>query len=421
MTTAHPSPHSGDRLSLLYRLSQTFNSSLDLNEVLNTVIDEVIKILHAERGFVMLVGADGSQTFSVARGLDQKTIDQPQSQVSQSVVRKVTSEGLPILTSDAQADARFNMRESIMLLGLRSILCVPLKVKEEVKGVIYADNRFEAGIFTQADLELLHAIAAIGAIAIENARLYQMAVEKGRMQRELQLAREMQTSFLPQEIPQIAGWEFAARWQPAREVAGDYYDFIPVGPDRLGLVIADVTDKGAPAALFMIFSNSIVRASLHPEMAPAESIQNANRLITSKSPNAMFVTLVYVLLEPGTGQAIYVNAGHNPPLYYNSQADHLQGLSRTGMVLGIDADTPYYQRSMVLNPGDFLLLYTDGLTDSMDHANQPFGVERLEAILMESRHLPADKIISRIEDELYSHSGGTTPFDDVTLLLVKRQ
>lgn len=421
MTSINPSTHSGDRFSLLYRLSQTFNSSLDLNEVLNTVIDEVITILHAERGFVMLFGPDGSQTFSVARGLDRTTIDQPQSQVSQSVVKKVTGEGQPILTSDAQSDARFNMRESIMLLGLRSILCVPLKVKGEVKGVIYADNRFEAGIFTQADLELLHAIASIGAISIENARLYQMAVEKGRMQRELQLAREMQTSFLPQSIPQIPGWEFAARWQPAREVAGDYYDFIPVGSDSLGLVIADVTDKGAPAALFMVFSNSIVRASLHPDMPPAESIQNANRLITSKSPNAMFVSLVYVLLKPENGQAVYVNAGHNPPLYYHAREDSLQRLSRTGMVLGVDADTPYFQRSMVMAPGDFLLLYTDGLTDSMNHQNQPFGFERLETLIQENKQQPAETMISRIEDALFAHSGGAMPFDDVTLLLVKRQ
>ena len=214
----------GDRLALLYRLSQTFNSSLDLNEVLNRVIDEVIEALHAERGFVMLFGPGGKQTFNVARGLDRKTIDDPQSQISQSVVQKVASEGLPILTSDAQSDSRFNMRQSVMLLGLRSILCVPLKVKEEVRGVVYADNRFEAGLFTQADLDLLSAIASIAAIAIENARLYLMAVDKGRMERELQLAREMQSSFLPQDVPQIPDWDFTARWEPAREVAGDYYD-----------------------------------------------------------------------------------------------------------------------------------------------------------------------------------------------------
>ncbi len=384
------------------------------------MIDEVIEILHAERGFVMLFGPDDSQTFSVARGLERRTIDQPQSQVSQSVVRKVATEGQSILTSDAQADARFNMRESIMLLGLRSILCVPLKVKDEVRGVIYADNRFEAGIFTQADLELLNAIASIGAISIENARLYQMAVEKGRMQRELQLAREIQVSFLPQEIPHIAGWEFVARWQPAREVAGDYYDFIPVGSDDLGLVIADVTDKGAPAALFMVFSNSIVRASLHPDIAPAESIQNANRLVTNKSPNAMFVTLVYVLLNPQTGQAVYVNAGHNPPLYYQAGDNSLQQLSRTGMVLGIDPDTTFFQRSIILAPGDFIFLYTDGLVDAIDSGSQPFGIERLEKVLIENRLNAAEIIVNRIEEALRQYSVDTTPFDDVTLLMVKR-
>ncbi len=366
MTLQQPSSYSEDRLSLLYRLSQTFNSSLDLDEVLNRVIDEVIEILHAERGFVMLINTDGSQMFSVARGLEGKTIDQPESQVSQSVVRKVTSEGQPILTSDAQTDMRFNMRESVMLLGLRSVLCVPLKVKDKVRGVIYADNRFEAGIFHQADLELLNAIASIGAISIENARLYLMAIEKGRMERELQLAREMQSSFLPQDIPHIPGWEFAASWHPAREVAGDYYDFIPVGKHSIGLVIADVTDKGAPASLFMIFSNSIVRASLHPDMQPAESIQNANRLITSKSLNSMFVSLVYVLLNPDNGQAIYVNAGHNPPLYYNAKNNSLHLLSRTGMVMGVNPETDYRQQSLMMDPGDMLVLYTDGLTDSMD-------------------------------------------------------
>jgi phosphoserine phosphatase RsbU/P len=420
MTVTNQTQQPGDRLALLYRLSQTFNSSLDLNEVLDRVIDEVIEILHAERGFVMLFGPDGSQTFNAARGLDRKTIDQPQFQVSQSVVQKVVSEGQPILTSDAQSDSRFNMRQSIMLLGLRSILCVPLKVKDEVRGVVYADNRFEAGIFTPADLDLLSAIASIAAIAIENARLYHLAVEKGRMERELQLAREMQSSFLPHEIPQIPGWEFAARWQPAREVAGDYYDFIPVGPNSLGLVIADVTDKGAPAAMFMIFSNSIIRGSLHPSMSPAESIRNSNRLICDKSPNAMFVSLVYALLELETGALTWVNAGHNAPIYYNVVEDTIRPLLRTGMVLGIEPEAAFEQHTLTLQPGDFLLLYTDGLTDSIDADVKEFGLKRLEQLVFENRHASAGEIVRLLENAVAEHSGATTPFDDITIVLVKR-
>jgi len=421
MAFSDHSSNSEDRLALLYRLMQSFNSSLDLNEVLNRVIDEVIETLHAERGFVMLFGPDGRLDFSAARGIDRTTIDQPQSQISQSVVQRVASDGQGILTSDAQTDSRFNMRESIMLLGLRSILCVPLKAKDKVTGVIYADNRFEAGIFIQADLDLLSIIASIGAIAIENARLYQVAVERGRMQRELQMAREMQTSFLPQDAPHLPGWEFSARWQPAREVAGDFFDFIPVGQNALGLVIADVTDKGAPAALFMILSNSIVRASVHPNMPPVESISNANRLICSKSPNAMFVSLVYFLLEPASGAATYVNAGHNPPLFYSARKNALQRLSRTGMVMGIEPETPYEQKTMALEPGDFVLFYTDGLTDAIDAAGQPFGLARLERILLAYRQARAEEIVSQIEEALFSHSVDTTPFDDITLVLVKRQ
>lgn len=420
MTVTHQTRQPDDRLALLYRLSQTFNSSLDMNEVLDRVIDEVIAILHAERGFVMLFGPDGSQTFHAARGLDRRTIEQPQFQVSQSVVQKVASEGQPILTSDAQSDARFNMRQSVMLLGLRSILCVPLKVKDEVRGVVYADNRIEAGIFTTADLDLLSAIASIAAIAVENARLYQMAVEKGRMQRELQLAREMQSGFLPQEIPQIPGWDFAARWLPAREVAGDYFDFIPVGQDALGLVIADVTDKGAPAAMFMIFSNSIIRGSVHPSMEPAESIRNSNRLICDKSPDAMFVSLVYAQLNIHTGVVTWVNAGHNAPIYYNSSEDRFHPLRRSGMVLGIDPEAEYEQHTLTLQQGDFLLLYTDGVTDAINAQSKEFGQARLEQMVFEHRQASAGEIVRRIENAVAQHSGESTPFDDITIVLVKR-
>jgi sigma-B regulation protein RsbU (phosphoserine phosphatase) len=414
-----PSQHSLNRLELLYRLSQTFNTSLDLDEVLNRVIDEAITILNAERGFIMLLETDGRQTFRVARGLDQTTIDQPQSQVSQSVVQRVAQEGQPVLTSDAQSDARFNMRQSVMLLGLRSVLCVPIKIKDKVLGVVYADNRFEVGIFTQADLNLLTAITAIAAIAIENARLYQMAVEKGRLQQELQMAREMQISFLPDEIPTVNGWDFAARWLPAREVAGDYYDFISFDNGQMGLVIADVTDKGAAAALFMVFTNSIVRASVLSNMPPVESLTNANRLISARSPNAMFVSLVYCLLDPHSGKVTYVNAGHNPPLYYNKSTRTLRKLMPTGMVLGIDPDAPLLQREIALKPGDFILFYTDGLPDAINAHEEAFGMQRLETILHANPSASAEELLDDISAALYAHTGGITPFDDISMLIAK--
>jgi len=357
----NPSQPSSERLALLYRLSQAFNSSLDLDEVLNRVMDQVITVTRAERGFVMLHEADGQPVFRVARGMDQNTIDDPQFQVSRSVVEQVAREGQPVVTSNAQVDDRFSMRQSVMVLGLRSILCVPLTIRDKILGVVYVDNRLQIDIFAQPDLELLTAIASSAAIAIENARLYQLAVEKGRMERELQVAREVQTSLLPRETPQIPGWEFAACWHPAREVAGDYYDFVPLGGGKLGLVIADVSDKGMPAALFMALTRSIVRASVSHASSPAAAIAHANRLICADASDGMFITLFYALLDPATGEFTYVNAGHNPPLLCGPNG-RLTELTLTGMALGVLTDSQFEEHTARLDPDDFILLYTDGVT-----------------------------------------------------------
>ena len=420
MTVMNPPQPSSDRLALLYRLSQTFNSSLDLDEVLNRVMDEVIAVTRAERGFVMLHETDGRPVFRVARGMDQNTIDDPHFQISRSVVERVAREGQPVLTSDAQSDDRFSMRQSVMILGLRSILCVPLKIKDQVSGVVYVDNRLQAGIFTRADLDLLTAIASSAAIAVENARLYQVAVEKGRMERELQVAYEIQAGLLPREIPHVPGWEFAARWQPAREVAGDYYDFIPGDGGQLGLVIADVSDKGMPAALFMALTRSIVRASVGHAPSSADGIAHANRLICADSTGGMFVTLFYALLDPEAGEITYVNAGHNPPLLYRAEQDQLTELTRTGMALGVITDAPFEQRTVQLYSGDFVLLYTDGVTDATDSQGQEFGEERLQRLILEKRRAPVQEIVAALEHALGAFVGASSPFDDITIVVARR-
>ena len=424
MVTTNPSRGSDDRLDLLYRLSQTFNSSLDLDEVLNRVMDEVVAATRAERGFVMLCDAGEQLVFRVARGMDQQVIDEPQFEISRSIVEQVARMGQPVLTSNAQADARFRMRESVMGLGLRSILCVPLKVKDQVTGVIYVDNRLLAGLFTQDDLELLTAIASSASIAIENARLYQVAIEKGRLERELHLAREVQTGLLPRQTPEVPGWEFVARWLPARQVAGDFYDFIPRDGGRLGLVVADVSDKGMPAALFMSLARSTIRASVGAARSPLDGIAHANRLICADSTGGMFVTLFYGLLDPATGELTYVNAGHNPPLLCRQSdragQDQQTRLTRTGMALGVLADTTFREASLRLDPGDFLLLYTDGVTDANGVQGQLFGMERLQGVVAEHWRASAADVVTALERELDDFTGSAAPFDDVTIVAVKR-
>jgi len=420
MATEPSSKLTADRLALVYQLSKTFNSSLNLEDVLNTVMDEVISATHAERGFVVLRAVDGQLEFSAARGVDQATIGQPEFQISRGVMEQVARDGEGVLTSDAQQDERFMSRQSVMSLGLRSILCAPLRVKEKVLGAIYVDNRLHAGIFVPADLELLIAIAASAATAIENARLYQVAVDKGRMERELSMARRVQTGLIPETIPELAGWEFAASWLPAREVAGDFYDFIPREGRDLGLVIADVTDKGMGAALFMALTRSMVRASLEGETTAAEAITKANRLICANSTTAMPVTLFYGRVTPSSGELIYVNAGHNPPLLYRSASRSFEELGRTGLVLGVDASITLDQHSASLKPGDCLVLYTDGVTDALNAGEQPFGEQRLRGAIQSSASGSAQTIAQGLLHALQEFIGGADPFDDITLLVAKR-
>jgi serine phosphatase RsbU (regulator of sigma subunit) len=426
MTGTVSSQSTSDRLELLYHLSQAFNSTLDLDEVLNRVMDEVIAITRAERGFVMLHEAGGSLTFRAARGMDQTTIQDPQFQVSRSIVERVAREGEPLLTSDALQDDRLSMRRSVTILGLRSVLCVPLKTREKISGVVYVDSRIRAGIFSRADLDLLTAIASSAAIAIENARLYQVAVERGRLERELQMAREVQASLLPGETPQVSGWEFAARWRPARQVAGDYYDFIPLDGGRLGLVIADVSDKGMPAALFMAMTRSTIRASVGHAPSPAEGIALANRLICADATGGMFVTLFYAFLDPATGALTYVNAGHNPPLLHRggdgkAGPDNPIELERTGMALGVMDEATFEQRTVQCHPGDLVLFYTDGITEALDECEEDFGVQRLRRVLIQRQRAPVVDIVVAIERALEAHVGELAPFDDITMVAVRRQ
>ncbi len=412
--------HSADRLALLYRISQTFNSTLDLSEVLNRVMDEVITATHAERGFLMLGGPDGQLQFYAARGMDRTTIEEPAFQISRGVVERVAREGTPSLTSDARTDTWLADRASVVNLNLRSILCVPMQLRGRSIGVIYVDNRLQSGIFRPDDLALLGSIASSAAIAVENARLYQLAVDKGRIERELQLAREVQSSLLPRGTPDLPGWDLAAQWQPAREVAGDFYDFIPVGAGRLGLVIADVSDKGMPAALFMALSRSIVRASVAQSPSPAECIAQANRLICADSANSMFVTLFYAQLDTASGECLYVNAGHNPPLLYRAADRKFLELPRTGLVLGIDDASKFEQRVAVIQPGDMLLLYTDGVTDVIDAQGHEFGVNRLLRVLEEHCDAPAGRIVSALVQAVAAFAGSSVPFDDITLVVARR-
>jgi phosphoserine phosphatase RsbU/P len=408
-----------EHLATLYEITRTLNSSLDLDEVLENVMDRVIEVTGAERGFLMLhePGQD-ELVFQVARGIDRSDLESPEFQVSTTIVEEVRSSRQPLLTDNAQYDERLSRGQSIMVLGLRSILCVPIIVRERLIGLVYVDNRLQSGLFNEEHRDLLAALASQAGVAIENARLYQVAVEKGRMEKELQMAHDIQRGLLPRELPALGGYEIAADWRSAREVAGDFYDCFELPDEGLGVIIADVSDKGAPAALFMAVASSLLRGIMIAAQSPEEALRQANRAILKETESGMFVTVYYSLLHPG-GTITGVNAGHNLPLLYHASRQEHEFLPRGGRPLGWFDDLPVEAVKYQLHPGDVLVYYTDGLTEAENAQGEPYGEDRLVDALRAVAGQPAAAITQHITDSLAAFMGAAPPFDDTTLVVVK--
>ena len=264
--------------------------------------------------------------------------------------------------------------------------------------------------------------------AIESIRdITERREMEGRLARsnaELQIAADIQMSFMPKVLPRIAGFDIAARAIMAKEVGGDFFDVIPfeiVALDKgtLGLLIADVSGKGVPAALFMALSRIVVRVNAlwHPD--PAQAIYDANNIIAGDAKSGMFVTLFFGRLREKDRTLTYVNAGHNPPVVFRSKTGVLEELPATGIILGAFENQDYFSRSLVIEPDDVVVMYTDGVTEAIDARDEPFGVPRLNAIIRENARLPAQGILDRILSDLHEFTGDTPQFDDITLLVIK--
>ena len=403
-------------LLTLYSITRTINSSLDFDVVLNTVMDSVMHVTRAQRGFLMVADDDGRLGVRVARGLDGETL-MDEARYSTSVVNEVVATQQALLTNNAQYDNRYKVGQSIIMQGLRSILCAPMLVKNRLIGVVYVDSSIRSGNFKDEDLFLLLAVAGQAAVAIENARLYRVAVEKGRLERELQMAREIQESLLPRRMPQLYGYDVAARWRSAREVAGDFYDLFQLSDDSFGAVIADVSDKGAPAALFMASARSMIRSHAFAGLTAIDTLARTNDLILDDTENGMFVTVCYSIFD-ASGHVTSVIAGHNPPLIYRRDQHRVGFLPRGGRAIGWFPNNPLRNVDIQLRPGDVIVCYTDGLTEAENRAGEYFGEERLARAVLESADLSAEGIIDHIEQAVDAFTGDMPAFDDLTLCVV---
>jgi serine phosphatase RsbU (regulator of sigma subunit) len=237
--------------------------------------------------------------------------------------------------------------------------------------------------------------------------------------RELEMAYRVQSQLIPLHLPEVPGWQFAARWQPAREVSGDYYDFI-ASHGRVGIVIADVSGKGMHAALFMASTRSIIRAKATASLGPAQALTQANSLLCADAAQGMFVTMVYAEIDPASSSVSYVNCGHNPPFWYRAKSGSISELDPTGSALGVHETMGYRAEPFEVGSGDVILLYTDGFTEAFDEQERLFGDERLKAVLSGHAKDPAPQILEEIQRALDGFVGAAPQSDDRTIVVAKR-
>ncbi|MFH1523332.1 MAG: GAF domain-containing protein [Chloroflexota bacterium] len=304
--------------------------------------------------------------------------------------------------------------------GDHLLIGFPLVIKNDFYGVMLVEEGDEVRRFRQKRVEIVNSIAQQVVLSIQNEHLQREMVNRERFDHEVELARQIQKTFLPEHLPEFPGWDLAATWLTAREVGGDFYDVIELPDWRLGLFIADISDKGIPAAIFMALTRTLVRAVVYDTLSPAEALRRVNALILLDNQQSMFVTAVYGVLSLESGQFTYANAGHNPPIWRNGAKRQLESLQRTGAALGIIEDVPMEERTISLAPDDFLLLYTDGLTEAFSPEDEIYGEQRLQHVLKTTKKSTARETLDALETSVNKFMGPIPAADDLTMLAVRR-
>ena len=418
--SAEDHPEEREIASVIGEVSQALLLHRPLRELLEHIMGIISAYVSMDRGVLMLQEGRPPRLQIKAVRINNAALQSEKIEVSRSIVAMAHEQKLSVIITDAAAAPRFMARESIVQAGIRSALCVPLWDNKEVIGVLYADRLSLIRPFTERDLRLLTLLANLAAVKIENALLIEDNLKKEQMERELTLAAKIQRDLLPKEIPAYDQLDLAGRNEPCQQVGGDYYDFIPIGPGRIGIALADVSGKGVSASLLM----ASLRAALHSELRPdydlARMAAKLNDFVHKSTAINGFITFFFGELDTESGAIRYVNAGHPPPLLLGSGAEPCP-LPGTGLALGMLAHAEYEVGRAEIRPGGTWILYTDGITESRSPAGEEFGPERLAVLGRAAASSSACAVIERVFEELNAFSGGGDPADDRTLVVVRRR
>ncbi len=409
---------------LLLEISRKISRTLELQEILDQILESVrLAIPHDAGGIFVLhenVPLAPGPAANLIAGMASTGFDgrpeasDPMLRSGQGIVGHVIRTAETVLAPDVRGDPRYVPGRS----QTRSELAVPIVSNAQVIGALNLESDQPAA-FGEADAELLEFFAAAAAIAIEKALLHRQVVEKQRLESQLRIARQVQAGLLPSAPPELAGYDLAAVNLPTWEIGGDYYDYIPLADGRLGLVVADVSGKGVPAALIMATFRAALRTALRRDGCATGVAEEMNRVLLEVTGAARFVTAVYGILDPASGRFTYVNCGHNPPLLLGADGRR-EVLDRGGPALGLVLAAGYEVGEVTLLPGELLALYTDGVVEPADAAGQEFGRDRLEARLRDNAGRPAGDLVLSVVDATRTWVERLGYADDFTLVVVQR-
>jgi sigma-B regulation protein RsbU (phosphoserine phosphatase) len=409
----------------LLDLSNQLLSRLDLDDVMSYLVEEARRLLQADACALLLPGEEpGSLVFRAASGwhFDPVAAQRQVSTDGRSSPGLVMCTQQPFLVEDIETSEPAAWgADWLRSEGFRGHAVVPLVVGDRSIGALMIETR-QPRLLNEDEVRFLRLMANQAAIAIEKARLHREEIERHRLEQELAVGQQIQLSMLPKDCPVVPGWEFAAVYQAARQVGGDFYDFfeLPGEPGRLGIVIADVADKGVPAALMMALSRTIIRTIALGGRSPSSALMRANELILNDSRSSLFVTAFYATLDTHSGRLTYANAGHNRPLWLQVRSGEIQEVTARGIALGVLEDIELEEREIDVAPGDLLVFYTDGVTEAMNTSGQQFDGERLRAAVAANSDASAQQILLAVMDAVRAFVGDTPQSDDLTLFVAKR-
>jgi sigma-B regulation protein RsbU (phosphoserine phosphatase) len=404
----------GLQISALIRAGNELANERPLSELFGIILELSIDAVSAGRG-VLFTMEDGELVERASRGENFK--------ISSAVRNRVLESKLSVLVRDTTLDDALKGRQSIIAQNVRTLMAVPLQVREEVIGLIYVDSPPFQREFTRDDLSLLTVMANVAAIRVEHARLAEVEQARKVMEHELEQAESIQRGALPAEAPDVAGLDIAGYSAASRTVGGDYYDFFVDGEGRAALMVADVAGKGMPAALMVMALQARVQPLFESlPVAPGalkSAMERLNRLTTANCPPGRFITVFSCVIDGRGGQLGWVCAGHNPPLIIRADGRY-EVLRGGGPIMGIFPDLQYPEMQAQLEPGDLLVIYSDGVTEASSPEGNDYDIPQLGATLIENRGCSAKEIVQAVADKVREWTHNAPPADDITVVVARR-